>query len=88
MPITSCCKCVFGMVLPEAYENLLIDIIKGNKTKFLSFNEVEKSWKIVAKMIDPKVPLYYYKIGSEGPEESNLLIKKDGKTWEKGAEFA
>ena len=83
---TSYHKCVFGIDIHEAYEKLLVDIIRGDKTNFLSFNEIEKSWEIVAKMIDRKVISYYYKIGSEGPKESNLLITKEGKTWEKGGE--
>lgn len=42
-----CQNCEIGYNSPEAYERLLYDAMKGEKTLFTRWDEVEYSWKFV-----------------------------------------
>lgn len=55
---------------PEAYERVLFDCISGDQTRFVSGAEVESSWQFITPILDvfKDLPLYKYKIGSQGPE--------------------
>lgn len=80
-----CYRTSFDSDQPEAYERLLMDVILGDQSLFLSQEIIEESWKI----IDPiekvwqsgKPKLAIYKPGSWGPKEANDLIEKDGRKW-------
>lgn len=66
--------------LPEAYERLILDVIRGDHSHFVRFDELQRSWLIftpILKEIDEgKVPLYEYEWGSRGPKEGYELIKR------------
>nr|WP_052675839.1 glucose-6-phosphate dehydrogenase [Paenibacillus sp. IHBB 10380] len=67
--------------LPEAYENLIHDAMRGDSTFFAHWDEVEMSWKWVQPILDAvemnSLPLHGYSAGSFGPEASNILIGED-----------
>lgn len=71
--------------VPEAYELLLYDALKGDSTFFAHWREVELSWQWVQPVLkafeENKAPLYFYKSGSLGPIESSQLIQDDGFNW-------
>ncbi|MEH7254801.1 glucose-6-phosphate dehydrogenase, partial [Neobacillus niacini] len=71
--------------VPEAYELLLFDAIRGDSTFFAHWSEVELSWKWVQPILEAfeekMVPLHPYQAGSMGPEASNVLLNEDGFTW-------
>jgi len=71
--------------LPEAYELLLFDALKGDFTFFAHFREVELSWQWVQLVLEAfeenKLSLYFYEAGSLGPVESNKLVHEDGFKW-------
>jgi glucose-6-phosphate 1-dehydrogenase len=75
----------FGVNGPEAYERLLMDVIRGNATLFMRRDEVEAAWAF----IDPirqawaelKEQPRSYVAGSWGPSASIALIERDGRTW-------
>ena len=71
--------------VPEAYELLLFDAIRGDSTFFAHWQEVELSWKWIQPILETFeesiVPLYSYQAGSMGPEASNLLLNEDGFKW-------
>ncbi|NHM32500.1 glucose-6-phosphate dehydrogenase [Neobacillus terrae] len=71
--------------IPEAYELLIYDALRGDSTFFAHWNEVELAWKWVQPILDQfkenKVPLHSYSSGSNGPEAANLLLKDDGFKW-------
>ncbi len=69
-----------GQELPDAYENLLIDIVQGDRSLFIRGDETELMWEIVEPIIKEDMPLYTYKSGTL-PEQANKLIEKDGKAW-------
>jgi len=74
LPITvdHCHKCIFDGNTAEAYENLLKEVILGNQSLFIRWDEVLASWKFIddARKIMlrkyKKIPLY--KSGSDGSE--------------------
>jgi glucose-6-phosphate 1-dehydrogenase len=42
----------FRVLLPDAYESLLLDIFKGNKSSFISNEELEASWKFIDPILE------------------------------------
>jgi len=68
--------------LPEAYERLLFDVIKGDQSQFVRADELEEAWKIftpVLHQIDRQriVPLPY-EYGSRGPQAADALTHRFG----------
>ena len=69
----------------EAYERLLIDVIKGRLTHFMRRDELEAAWAWVEPIIDgwqqlgekPKP----YTAGSWGPAASSALMAREGSSW-------
>lgn len=68
-PVTMefCHSCLFGPNTPEAYETLLIDVIRSDQSAFVRIDEVGLSWKIVEQIDACKGPLHTYVKGSKGP---------------------
>jgi glucose-6-phosphate 1-dehydrogenase len=70
---------------PDAYERLLLDVIRGNQTLFMRRDEVEAAWAWIDPIADawersregPKS----YVSGTWGPSASVALIERDGRTW-------
>lgn len=71
--------------VPEAYERLIFDAIRGDSTFFAHWKEVELSWEWVQPILEAfeenLVPLHLYQSGSYGPEAAHLLLKEDGFKW-------
>ncbi len=69
----------------DAYEDLLLDVIQGDRSLFLRYDEVEYAWKVV----DPVLRVWSterdfipgYAAGSWGPEESRRLFEKEEHSW-------
>ncbi|MBI4301511.1 MAG: glucose-6-phosphate dehydrogenase [Chloroflexi bacterium] len=59
--------------LPDAYETLLLDIMRGDKTLFIRADVTEASWRIYAPLLEQKPPLYFYPAGSWGPLEAGRI---------------
>ncbi|MEK6916724.1 MAG: glucose-6-phosphate dehydrogenase, partial [Nanoarchaeota archaeon] len=78
-----CHNCLFGINTPEAYEKLLHDMLLGDKTLFTRWDEVEAAWKIIDTIVarKPKLKLNYYKSGTSGPKEADILLEKNGHHW-------
>jgi glucose-6-phosphate 1-dehydrogenase len=69
--------------LPDAYETLLLDIMEGDQTLFISADEVEKAWQHYTPLLERRPPVYPYAAGAWGPEEVNRLFHGKGKIWTK-----
>lgn len=71
--------------VPETYELLLFDALKGDSTFFAHWREVELSWQWVQPVLEAfeenNVPLYFYEPGSLGHVESTQLVQEDGFKW-------
>ncbi|MDI6028756.1 glucose-6-phosphate dehydrogenase [Corticibacterium sp. UT-5YL-CI-8] len=70
---------------PDAYERLIMDVIRGNQSLFMRRDEVEAAWN----WIDPIQNAWEengqdvqgYTAGTWGPSSSIALIERDGRTW-------
>jgi len=71
--------------MPEAYERLIMDVIRGNQTLFMRGDEVEAAWEwadpIVAAWEDSGSRPLPYDPGSAGPIDSYKLTGGDGHLW-------
>ncbi|WP_339950588.1 glucose-6-phosphate dehydrogenase [uncultured Albimonas sp.] len=71
--------------MPDAYERLVMDVIRGDQTLFMRGDEVEAAWEWVDPIIagweergDRPVS---YDPGSSGPEDALMLLHRDGRRW-------
>lgn len=71
--------------VPDAYERLIMDVVRGNQTLFMRGDEVEAAWAWTDPIIadweargDVPKP---YDSGSNGPEDAVILIGRDGRKW-------
>ncbi len=76
----------FHVRYPDAYERLLMDVVRGNLSLFMRREEVEAAWTWVDGLLDAwaeaEVPMTTYSAGVEdGPVESRLLLREDGRDW-------
>ncbi|UJW76130.1 glucose-6-phosphate dehydrogenase [Rhizobium sp. SL42] len=70
---------------PDAYERLLMDVIRSNQTLFMRRDEVEAAWN----WVDPILKAWEeigqkaqgYTSGTWGPSQAIALIERDGRTW-------
>lgn len=82
----------FGEIsIPDAYERLLVDVLKGDASLFTRGDAHELAWELVDKIIagwesDSAPPLVPYDPGSWGPAESTRLIAHEGYSWSLGCE--
>ncbi|MBE9477331.1 MAG: glucose-6-phosphate dehydrogenase [Proteobacteria bacterium] len=71
--------------MPDAYERLIMDIIRGNQTLFMRGDEVEAAWAWVDPVIkhweEKNIKPVQYDTGSNGPDDSLMLLHKDGRRW-------
>ena len=80
----------FGVQQPDAYERLLLDVVRGNPTLFMRRDEVEAAWRwagpILAAWADSGEAPRPYTAGSWGPSAAVALIERDGRTWNEDSE--
>lgn len=56
-----CYNSSFKQEIPEAYQRLLIDALKGDKTLFINAQETEAAWKVLEHVLDNGEVGYYPK---------------------------
>jgi glucose-6-phosphate 1-dehydrogenase len=75
-------KDVTSEPLPDAYERLLLDAMNGDASLFIRRDEIELSWGVVDCMLaDTSAPIVSYPKNSWGPDESDELMRRDGREW-------
>ena len=71
--------------IPDAYERLFLDAINGDPSLFVGREEIEESWRwcdqIISACEQADVTVSTYQSGSWGPSKSELLIDRDGRSW-------
>ncbi|MBN1430286.1 MAG: glucose-6-phosphate dehydrogenase [Anaerolineae bacterium] len=81
----------FSGALPEAYEKLLLEALRGDASLFIRSDGIESAWHL----IDPVVAgwekpgtfeLASYTPGSWGPEAAQDLLARDGRLWLSGCD--
>jgi glucose-6-phosphate 1-dehydrogenase len=69
----------------DAYEALLLDVIRGDPTNFIRFDEVEWAWRVVDPILkfwaQERDFIHSYPAGSWGPEEAQRLFEWDYQAW-------
>lgn len=74
-----------GADIPDAYERLIMDVIRGDQTLFMRGDEVEAAWA----WTDPVIATWEsggarpepYDPGSSGPEDALRLMHRDNRRW-------
>ncbi|MEE8057537.1 MAG: glucose-6-phosphate dehydrogenase [Pseudomonadales bacterium] len=74
-----------GEKMTDAYEDLLLDVIEGDQSLFLRWDEIEWAWRIV----DPVLKVWTtedkhidsYQAGTWGPINSRRLFHHEGLRW-------
>ncbi|TDT77887.1 glucose-6-phosphate 1-dehydrogenase [Litoreibacter halocynthiae] len=74
-----------GADVPDAYERLIMDVIRGNQTLFMRGDEVEAAWAWTDPIIEGwqnrgDKPVQY-EPGTTGPEDALMLLHRDGRRW-------
>ena len=71
--------------VPQAYERLIMDVIRGNQTLFMRGDEVEAAWAWTDPIIagwerrgDVPKP---YEPGRAGPDDARDMMTRDGRSW-------
>ncbi|MBW3543895.1 MAG: glucose-6-phosphate dehydrogenase [Planctomycetes bacterium] len=75
----------FHTHLPEAYERLLLDVLRGDSTLFTRSDELEAAWRFVQPVLDawerPEHQPHEYAAGSGGPAAADTLLSRRGHRW-------
>ncbi|MEC9249044.1 MAG: glucose-6-phosphate dehydrogenase [Pseudomonadota bacterium] len=70
---------------PDAYERLLMAVVRGNLGLFMRRDEVEAAWRWVDGIIqawdDGQSKLFGYPAGTDGPTQSALLLATEEREW-------
>lgn len=71
--------------ITDAYEELLLDVMDGDRSLFLRYDEVEYAWSVVDPVIrawsTERDFIHTYPAGSWGPAESRRLFEKEEHQW-------
>jgi glucose-6-phosphate 1-dehydrogenase len=69
----------------DAYETLLLDVIEGDRTLFIRFDEVEWAWRVVDPILkywaQERDFIHTYAAGGWGPIEANRLFDGEDTEW-------
>jgi glucose-6-phosphate 1-dehydrogenase len=69
----------------DAYETLLLDVIEGDRSLFIRFDEVEWAWQVVDPILKhwavEREYIPTYPAGSWGPADANRLFDSDDQSW-------
>ena len=70
---------------PDAYERLLMAVVRGNLGLFMRRDEVEFAWRwidqIIAAWADGACPLHAYAAGTNGPDKAQLILSRENREW-------
>jgi glucose-6-phosphate 1-dehydrogenase len=79
----------FTVRYPDAYERLLMDVVRGNATLFMRKDEVAAAWRWIDPILEgwqtERHPVKPYPAGSWGPSDATALIARDGRSWHEDA---
>ena len=80
-------KAFGGIALPDAYERLLLDALKGDAALFARSDGIEGAWRLIDPILtawesSPEAPVMAtYQPGSWGPPMADELLARDGNVW-------
>jgi glucose-6-phosphate 1-dehydrogenase len=74
-----------GEAALDAYENLLLDVIEGDRTLFIRFDEVEWAWRVVDPILKywamERDYIHTYPAGTWGLHEAGRLFDGEDQEW-------
>ena len=81
-----CYQTAFGVKSPDAYELLLLDVMRGDAMLFIRSDEAEAQWRLITPIEEAWAnqqlkTLPIYRAGSEGPPEADELLARNGHHW-------
>ena len=75
----------FQLRYPDAYERLLMEVLRGNPALFMHRDEVESAWRWIDGIIESwdktGMPTQKYVAGTWGPTDSVRLLDRDHREW-------
>lgn len=76
---------VFAKGIPDAYECLLLDVLEGEKTMFVSTPELAALWDVFTPVLheidERQIRPDPYPFQSRGPAAADALIERHGRKW-------
>ena len=73
---------------PDAYERLLMAVVRGDLALFMRCDEVEAAWRWVDGVLDAwardETPAHSYPAGTDGPAKAAMMMDRDGRSWSDG----
>jgi glucose-6-phosphate 1-dehydrogenase len=74
-----------GVRYPDAYERLLMDVVRGNLSLFMRRDEVDAAWMwadtLLAAWEETGAAPRLYAAGQNGPDQSTLLLANENRAW-------
>eukprot|EP00897_Mesotaenium_endlicherianum_P004392 jgi/Mesen1/3981/ME000210S03216 len=71
-----------GVAIPEAYERLILDTIRGDQQHFVRRDELKAAWEIFTPLLhridNRELKVTPYAQGGRGPEEADKLLERVG----------
>ena len=75
----------FGISYPDAYQRLVIEVLRGNPALFMRRDEIEAAWRwidtILTSWASEKQNLETYAAGTWGPTSASLMLDRLGRAW-------
>ena len=65
-----------GVEPPDAYERLLMDVVRGDQTLFMRGDELEAAWRWIDPVVKTAAKPQIYQCGSEGPDNAQKLMQQ------------
>ena len=88
VPLNLSYASAFEARYPDAYERLLMAVVRGDLALFMRRDEVEAAWRwcdgILAAWEADQTPVQPYAAGTDGPVQAAVLLDRDGREWFNG----
>lgn len=76
-----CHSCLYGPFTPEDYEVLFQEVIRGDQSVGVRFDEIESAWTIIDQIRQQRLPVYSYDKGTRGPKEIETFEHQHAMRW-------
>ena len=73
----------FGYGIPDAYQTLLLDVLRGDQTLFVHGDEVEESWRVYQPLLDDSPRPHDYAAGTWGPTAAEGFAIPEIDLWQR-----
>lgn len=78
-------SCRYQGNVPEAYEQLILEALRGNSSLFTRWDELEHSWRFIERLegnCGQSIGQFFtYAAGSRGPEAADRMLALEGRHW-------